>query len=105
MSSFATRFLHKLPPEIAHHLAIKLLRAFPVNNMIADVDLSLFSQELMGLRFPHPLGLAAGFDKDGEVYDKLGQLGFSFLDVGTVVPRPQPGNTKPRLFRLTEQQA
>lgn len=105
MYPLATKILHLLPPETSHHLVIKMLRWLPVKNCIADMDLDIFSQKLMGLKFTHPLGLAAGFDKDAEVFDKLGQLGFSFVEIGSVTPRPQPGNPKPRLFRLTEQQA
>ncbi len=105
MYSLATKILHKLPPETAHHLAVKMLRFLPVKNKLADLDLTGLSQELMGLTFPHPLGLAAGFDKDADVFDKLGQLGFSFVEIGSVTPLPQPGNPKPRLFRLTEHEA
>lgn len=61
--------------------------------------------EVMGLRFPNPVGLAAGMDKDGACVDGFGSLGFGFLELGTVTPRPQPGNPKPRLFRLPEHQA
>ncbi|MFU8797618.1 MAG: dihydroorotate dehydrogenase (quinone) [Gammaproteobacteria bacterium] len=99
------RLLHLLPPELAHDTAIKLLRFFPVKNIIADIDTKDLAQTLLGLHFPHPLGLAAGFDKHGDVSDKLGQLGFSFLEVGSVTPRPQPGNLKPRVFRVPEQHA
>ncbi len=59
----------------------------------------------MGLEFANPVGLAAGLDKNGDAIDGLGQLGFGFLEIGTVTPRPQPGNPKPRLFRLPEAQA
>jgi dihydroorotate dehydrogenase len=103
--SLATRILHLLPAEIAHHLAIKTLRLFPARSVIADLDLNLFKQQLAGLDFPHPLGLAAGFDKDAEVFAQLGRLGFAFLEVGSVTPQPQPGNPLPRLFRLRAQQA
>ncbi len=61
--------------------------------------------EVMGLRFPNPVGLAAGMDKDGSCIDGFGSLGFGFLELGTVTPRPQPGNPKPRLFRLPEHEA
>lgn len=105
MYQLITQLFHQLPPEAAHQLAIKMLRYLPANNVIADLDLSLFSQHLMGLNFPHPLGLAAGFDKNAEVFDKLGRLGFSFLEVGSITPRPQAGNAKPRVFRIKEQQA
>lgn len=105
MYQLPTRMLQILPAEVAHHAAIKLLRFAPTFNLLRGLDTSLFSQQLMGINFPHPLGLAAGFDKDAEVFDKLGQLGFSFVEVGSITPRPQPGNPKPRLFRLLEQQA
>ena len=61
--------------------------------------------EVMGLSFPNPIGLAAGLDKNGDYFNALGQLGFGFVEIGTVTPRPQPGNPLPRLFRLPEQQA
>jgi dihydroorotate dehydrogenase len=61
--------------------------------------------EVMGLRFPNPIGLAAGMDKNGSCIDGLGSLGFGFLELGTVTPRPQPGNPKPRLFRLPQYEA
>jgi dihydroorotate dehydrogenase len=105
MYQLATRILHRLPPELAHNVAITMLRFAPIQNMVADLDLTIFAQELMGLRFPHPLGLAAGFDKNAEVFTSLGQMGFAFLEVGSVTPQPQPGNPKPRLFRLPSYQA
>lgn len=105
MHSFATKLLHQLPPETAHDLAIKVLRFLPVKNIVANLDLGMFAQDIMGLHFAHPLGLAAGFDKHAEVFDRLGQLGFSFVEIGSVTPRSQPGNPKPRLFRLAEYQA
>ena len=80
-----TRSLQMLPPEMAHHTAIKLLRFTPVPNMIRDIDVTILSQRLMGVDFPHPLGLAAGFDKDAEVFDKLGQLGFSFVKLARLL--------------------
>jgi dihydroorotate dehydrogenase len=100
-----TAILNQLPPEIAHDLSIKLLRTFPVKNVLANLDVSGLSQSLMGMDFIHPIGLAAGFDKQAEVFDQLGKLGFSFLEVGSVTPKPQFGNPRPRLFRLPKQQA
>ena len=105
MYSLATKILHALPPETAHDVAIKMLRLLPAKSVISALDLTGFSQNLAGLHFPHPLGLAAGFDKHAEVFDKIGQLVFAFEEAGSITPRPQPGNPKPRLFRLTEQQA
>lgn len=61
--------------------------------------------EVMGLSFPNPVGLAAGLDKNGDYFNALGQLGFGFVEIGTVTPRPQPGNPQPRLFRIPERQA
>ena len=61
--------------------------------------------KVMGLEFPNPVGLAAGLDKNGDYFDDLGRLGFGFVEIGTVTPRPQPGNPKPRLFRLPEHKA
>ena len=60
---------------------------------------------VMGLDFPNPVGLAAGLDKNGDYIDALGGLGFGFIEVGTVTPRPQPGNPKPRVFRLPKSKA
>ncbi len=95
--------LFQLPAETAHHLSLKALATLPA---------ALFPQlpegrpvEAMGLRFPNAIGLAAGLDKDGIAIDGLGRLGFGFIEIGTVTPRPQPGNPKPRLFRLKKQQA
>src|SRR5688572_5136105 len=77
-----------------------------------STGLSLFScsanatsKTVMGLNFPNVIGLAAGLDKNGEYIDALANLGFGFIEIGTVTPRPQPGNPKPRLFRLPEAQA
>jgi dihydroorotate dehydrogenase len=90
--------LRALDPEDAHGLAIKALRYMPVSRAAAD------SPELavraFGLNFPNPVGLAAGFDKNAQVPDALLRLGFGFVEVGTVTPRPQAGNPRPRLFRL-----
>jgi dihydroorotate dehydrogenase len=94
--------LHGLDAEQAHRLTIKTLSCLPAG---APAPLPLLSQKLFGLDFPNPLGLAAGFDKNAEVPDQMLGLGFGFVEVGTVTPRPQAGNPKPRLFRLSEDQA
>lgn len=94
--------LFKLDPEVAHELTIKNL------SMLANTPLDFaFRQKVpsrpvtvMGLTFDNPVGLAAGLDKDGEAIDAFGAMGFGFVEVGTVTPRPQPGNDKPRLFRV-----
>ncbi len=90
--------LRALDPEDAHALAVKALKIAPVPKSAAD-DPRL-SVRAFGLNFPNPVGIAAGFDKNGEVPDALLRLGFGFVEVGTVTPRPQPGNPRPRLFRL-----
>jgi dihydroorotate dehydrogenase len=100
-------WLFCLDPEQAHNLTLSnldraqrwgLLERF-ITKPIAD------PQILCGITFPNPVGLAAGLDKDGKHIDALAALGFGFLEIGTVTPKPQPGNPKPRMFRLTEAQA
>ena len=101
--------LFHLPVERAHVLALwaigigldKLL----VNRASSEPDSPILAQRLWGLDFPNPVGLAAGFDKDARAYRNIWQWGFSFVEVGTVTPRPQLGNTRPRLFRLDDDQA
>jgi dihydroorotate dehydrogenase len=88
----------RLDPEIAHRLALRALSLIPLPAPAAD-DPRL-TVEAFGLRFPNPLGLAAGFDKNVEVADPALRLGFGFVEVGTLTPRPQAGNPAPRLFRL-----
>jgi|SRR5690625_1671451 len=101
--------LFRLPPERAHNLGLKgldwLHRAPGKNYWFPTVAHNAAQQtpfQLMGLNFPNRVGLAAGLDKNGAYVDALGALGFGFIEVGTVTPRPQAGNPKPRLFRLTE---
>jgi dihydroorotate dehydrogenase len=96
------RLLHLLPPETAHRAAIRLLPWLPGRHLPSYPRLRT---RLAGLDLPHPLGLAAGFDKNGEAHAALLRQGFAFVEVGTVTPRPQPGNPKPRLFRLAEDRA
>jgi dihydroorotate dehydrogenase len=88
--------------ERAHRLTIAGLKALPYRPARFD---PVLKQKLFGMAFPSPLGLAAGFDKDGEVPDAMLTLGFGFVEVGTVTPLPQVGNAKPRLFRLAEDRA
>ncbi len=104
--------LFALPPERAHHTAMALLKglaAVPPLRWMLQRTFSAQSPDLerryMGLTFPNPVGLAAGFDKDGRHLEALACLGFGFLEVGTVTPRPQPGNPHPRLFRLSADRA
>lgn len=97
--SLARPLLFSLDPETAHHLALRLAGfSFPRKTPWKPV-------RVMGIDFPNPVGLAAGLDKQAEHVDALARLGFGFLEVGGVTPRPQPGNSKPRLFRLPEARA
>jgi dihydroorotate dehydrogenase len=96
--------LRLLPPERAHRLTIGALRA-GLTPRARGADPPSLRITLWGRDFPNPLGLAAGFDKNAEVPDAMLRFGFGFVEVGTVTPRPQPGNPKPRLFRLAEDQA
>ena len=100
----ATAAMRVLPAEAAHRATIKALKAGlgPVAVKTASPELAV---EVGGLSLPNPVGLAAGFDKDGEVPDAMLAAGFGFAECGTVTPRPQIGNPKPRLFRLTEDEA
>lgn len=94
--------LFALAPERAHRLTLAALKAAPIGRPPCTGRLAT---EVAGITFPNPLGMAAGFDKDGEVPDKLLALGFGFAEVGSITPRPQEGNPKPRLFRLVEDRA
>ena len=93
-----------LPPEAAHNAAIWALKNLP-NLWQSQAERPRLRQSLWGLDFPNCLGLAAGFDKHAEVYNPLFKSGFGFVEVGSITPRPQPGNAKPRVFRLEEDQA
>ena len=95
------RALLLLPPENVHAWTLAALRTAHRCNLLAEhVDFNPSSQQVMGLNFPNRVGLAAGFDKNGDCIDALGSLGFGFLEIGTVTPGAQPGNAKPRLFRV-----
>ena len=100
---FARPLLHSLDAETAHGLTIRALSAMPARApAAADQRLAV---DAFGLRFPNPLGVAAGFDKNAEVPDAMLALGFGFTEIGTVTPKPQMGNPRPRLFRLPEDRA
>jgi dihydroorotate dehydrogenase len=92
--------LFSLEPETAHRVTFKTLEAARRFGMRPAEPITCPSRTVMGLDFPNPVGLAAGMDKDGEHIEALAALGFGFIEIGTVTPRPQPGNPKPRLFRL-----
>jgi dihydroorotate dehydrogenase len=100
----ALPLLHRLDPETAHHLALAALRA-GLGPRRAPVTSPRLRTRLAGLDLPNPLGLAAGFDKNGEAVPALARSGFGFLEVGAATPLPQPGNPRPRLFRLAEDRA
>ena len=101
--SLCRPLLFRIPAEPAHRLTIAALRLAPGSTSAAPQP--LLCQRVAGLVFPNPVGIAAGFDKNGEVPDALLGLGFGFVEAGTVTPRPQEGNAKPRLFRLVEDEA
>ncbi|VTP61484.1 Dihydroorotate dehydrogenase (quinone) [Serratia rubidaea] len=96
--------LFQLDPERAHELTFQQLRRVTGTPFEFLVRQSVPTKPVtcMGLSFKNPLGLAAGLDKNGECIDALGAMGFGFIEIGTVTPRPQPGNDKPRLFRIVE---
>lgn len=99
--------LFALEPETAHHVAmggLKLLEKTPLRGLIAQT-LPSHPRTVMGIEFPNPVGLAAGLDKNGDYIDALAALGFGFIEIGTITPRAQAGNPKPRLFRLPEAEA
>ncbi|TCS72963.1 dihydroorotate oxidase A [Sulfuritortus calidifontis] len=99
--------LFALDAENAHNLTLKALKAAQATGLLGLVSETVTAspRTVMGLEFPNPVGLAAGLDKNGECIDAWAALGFGFIEVGTVTPRPQPGNPKPRLFRLPDAQA
>jgi dihydroorotate dehydrogenase len=104
MARAALPLLRQLEPELAHDLGLAALKCvrplWPALPIAATLAVRSF-----GLQFAHPLGLAAGFDKNGDYLDPLGALGFSHIELGTVTPRPQAGNPKPRMFRIPGSEA
>lgn len=101
--------LRRLPAEAARDLTLLALQAglgrWMTDREAGAPDPPLLRQQLWGIDFPNPLGLAAGYDKDARVAEAALRLGFGFVEIGTVTPRPQPGNPKPRVFRLEQDQA
>jgi dihydroorotate dehydrogenase len=98
--------LFALDAETAHHLTLDSLSGLHRLGLLrAAAAPASCAREVMGLRFPNPVGLAAGLDKDARYIDSLAALGFGFIEVGTVTPRPQPGNPRPRLFRIEQANA
>jgi dihydroorotate dehydrogenase len=103
LHALATRTLRTLEPEDAHGLAIRALQA-GLGPRAGRED-PILATELAGLKLPNPIGLAPGFDKNAQVFGPMLAAGFGFVECGTVTPKPQAGNPRPRLFRLTEDQA
>lgn len=103
----------KFDPEKVHHFVVKRLKwfheRFPLGQTILrssfDFKVKGLEREVFGIKFKNPVGLAAGFDKNGEYIEALSDIGFGFIEVGTVTPLPQPGNDKPRMFRLEADKA
>jgi dihydroorotate dehydrogenase len=103
--SLVRPLLFRLPAETAHELALHSLSFLPAGFIAKHVNNPALSIKRFGLTFPNPIGLAAGFDKNGIALQPLAALGFGFIEAGTVTYHPQPGNPRPRLFRLSEDQA
>ncbi|SFE57990.1 quinone-dependent dihydroorotate dehydrogenase [Nitrosomonas sp. Nm166] len=97
--------LFKLDPEFAHRITFSALENAKKLRLFKSTPIACQPRTIMGLDFPNPVGLAAGLDKDGEHLDALAALGFGFLEIGTVTPRPQPGNPPPRIFRVPQANA
>ena len=106
MFSNIRSLIFRLDPEIAHNLAIKSLKFnFVPNIMKEDMNNPMFKTKLFNKDLDNPIGMAAGFDKNAEVYNSLFKLGFGFVEVGTITPIKQYGNPKPRVFRLVDDEA
>ncbi len=104
--------LFLFPPEFIHHLTFRVLKIagkipgiLTLLRFLHSVESKSLEKNLFGLTFKNPVGLAAGFDKDAKLIDELAAFGFGFIEIGTITPKPQPGNDKPRLFRLPADQA
>lgn len=100
------------PPELAHHITVTIFKVLLKIPLLSSLIQGYFRVEhpelkrfFLGLSFSNPVGLAAGFDKDGKYLDTMSALGFGFIEIGTITPLPQPGNAKPRLFRLPKDSA
>ncbi len=102
--SFLRPLLFRLDPEDAHRITLRAIGLAYKLGALKPLHYSC-PRHVMGITFPNPIGLAAGLDKNGEYLDALSALGFGFIEIGTVTPRPQPGNPLPRLFRIPEAEA
>ncbi|HTF84158.1 MAG TPA: quinone-dependent dihydroorotate dehydrogenase [Cellvibrio sp.] len=107
MYSTLRNLLFRLDPEVSHEFSLDMLGAAERLKLLElFISAPAYNPvEVMGLRFPNSVGLAAGLDKNGDYFNALGALGFGFVEIGTVTPRPQPGNPQPRLFRIPEREA
>ena len=103
-----------IDPETVHHLVVKVLKIFKPFFRFNHHKYHFYyngkpdrrlEKEVFGIKFPNPVGLAAGFDKNAEIYQQMSDHGFGFIEIGTVTPKPQKGNPKKRIFRLTEDNA
>ena len=103
MTNLIINLIKLFPPEYAHYLTINLLKLSFSHRY--NFDNPVLNQHLLGLDFSNPIGLAAGFDKNAEVINPMINLGFGFVEVGTITPKFQKGNIKPRIFRLKEDEA
>jgi len=113
-NSFWKPIFFSVDPETVHHLVVKVLKIFKpffhlnyfkyhfYYNGKPD---SRLEKEVFGIKFPNPVGLAAGFDKNAEIFQQMSDHGFGFIEIGTVTPKPQEGNPKKRIFRLTDDNA
>jgi len=106
------KIMFNFEPETAHHIAsfgLQMLpKCRPLNNMMVEknfVDSTILSQKIFNTTFHNPIGLAAGFDKNAEMIESMQAMGFGYTEIGTMTPKPQPGNAKPRLFRYPEYDA
>lgn len=97
--------LFSLDAETAHRITFSAIEKICQLGLLADGPITCQSRKVMGLDFPNPVGVAAGLDKNGEYLQSLAALGFGFIEIGTVTPRPQPGNPQPRLFRIPQANA
>ena len=104
MTSLGLKLLHQFEPETAHGLSLLAVK-LGLAPKPRRVESTLLRTEVFGLDFPNPVGLAAGYDKNAEVYNKMLGMGFGFVESGSITPQAQMGNDKPRLFRLTEDEA
>jgi dihydroorotate dehydrogenase len=104
--------LFSFDPEKVHYITLNLLKlifTIPFVRILTKISYTkknnILEKELFGLKFPNPIGLAAGFDKNGKYIKELSAFGFGFIEIGTITPKPQPGNPKKRVFRLINDSA